>query len=118
MSCTIELKDKTILETSVGVFESLFHEFNNLKEKENLQINKEFELFMEKIDNAIFTLGGVCIDIEKIFHNSNNLELVIFLLEITINKIKYELRDRAIENLWKFHGELVKYKEELEALDK
>lgn len=118
MSCTIELKDKTILKTSVGVFESLFYEFKDLIEEQNISVNQEFELFKEKLDDSIFTLGGVCIDIENIFHNSKNLHLLIILLEKTIEKIKHELKDWALADLWKFHGELVKYKKELEAAGK
>lgn len=118
MSCTIELKDQTILKTSVGVFESLFYEFNKRIEEENIDLNEDFKVFLEKLDKSSLTLGGVCIDIAKIFHSSDNVKLLIHLLEEAILKIGCELRERALDNLWKFHAELVKYKEELEAQGK
>lgn len=115
MSCLIEKNDKIILEGSTGLLEDLFYEFQDIIEEENLKINSEFDYFMDKLEKTIFTHGGALVDIAAIFHSSENLQLLIMLLEKTIPRIKYGLKEHAILDLWKFHRELVNYKEELEA---
>ena len=61
--------------------------------------------------------GGGVINNKSNIKNSNDLITLIDFLEQTINKLKHELKDWALADLWKFHAELVKYKEELEAQD-
>lgn len=59
-----------------------------------------------------------CFDISDFIQNSNDFYILMSLLEETIRRIKPELKDWAIEDLWRFHGGLAKYKEELESQGK
>lgn len=112
MSCLIEKNDKIILECSTGLLEDMFYEFQDIIEEENLKINSEFDYFLDRLEKTILTHGGALVDIAAIFRSSANLQLLIMLLEMTIPRIQHGLKEHAILDLWKFHSELVKYKEE------
>lgn len=118
MSCLIEKNDKIILECSTGLLEDLFYEFQDIVLEENLKTNPEYDHFMIKLDETIFTHGGAFINITDIFKSSINIYFLITILEKAILKIKPRLKEHAILDLWNFHGELVKYKEELESQGK
>lgn len=115
MSCSIEKNGQIIFRSSISIFESLYHEIKELVTVENLKTNSEFDIFMEKLDETTFTLGGTTIDIAEIFNNSKNLKILMDLLERSIIKLKPQIRDFVLKDLWNFYGELDKYKEELEA---
>lgn len=114
MSCSIKKNGQIIFRSSVSIFESLYHEIKELLTAENLKTNSEFDIFIEKLDETTFTLGGTSIDIAEIFNNSKNLELLINLLEKSIIKLKPQIRDFVLKDLLDFYFELKKYKEELE----
>ena len=118
MTCSIKKDGRIIIRSSTSIFESLYHEIKDTVDQEKLKTNKEFDLFIEELDNSVFTMGGVRIDIKEIFTQSSNLTLLIALLERAIYTLKNQVRDYVIVDLWKFHAELIKYKEELEAQEK
>lgn len=118
MSCIIENKKKEILECSAGLLEDLFHAFNEITREENLSSNNEFDQFLIKLKVAALTHGSIDIDIADIFHSSDNIDLLIKLLEKAIPRIQSGLREHAVVNLWRFRDELIKYREELAAQGK
>lgn len=118
MSCIIENNQKEILECSAGLLEDLFYEFQNILREEGLETDNEFNSFLIKLNESFFTHGSVIVDIAAIFHSSDNINFLIKIVAKTIPRIKNGLKEHAIANLWKFHAELVKYKEELEAQGK
>lgn len=118
MACSIKKNKEIIFRSTAGVFERLYHAMNDIVEQEEVETNEEFDHFMEKLDETLFTLGGTLIDVEKIFTRSKNLELLISLFERAIYMVRSRVRDYVIEDLWKFYAELIKYKEELVAQGK
>ena len=107
-----------VFRSSVGVLECLYNEMNDVVEQEEVETNEEFDRFMEKLEETSFTLGGTLIDIQRIFTQSKNLDLLITLVERAIYVLRSQVREYVVEKLWKFHAELIKYKEELEAAGK
>jgi len=113
MSCLIEKGNKIILECSVGVLEDFYYEFQNLIFKNELKTNLEFDNFMNKLNESMFTHGGATIDIESLFTSPDNLLLLIELTQKTITIIESSLKDYAVIAVHDFYDELVKYHEEL-----
>ena len=109
MSCLIERGNKIILECSVGVLEDFYYEFQNLIFKNKLKTNVEFDNFMGKLNESMFTNGGATIDIENLFASPDNLLLLIELTQKTITIIESSLKDYAVIAVHDFYDELVKY---------
>ena len=118
MAASIFKNKVEIFRSSVSIFECLYHEMNDVVEQEGVETNEEFDRFMEKLEETSFTLGGTLIDIQRIFTQSKNLDLLITLVERAIYVLRSHVREHVIENLWKFHAELIKYQEELKAQGK
>ena len=114
MGCRIRIGDKIILYTSSGVIETLYHEFLEEIQQQKIPMNKDLENFVDKLQVSAITLGGEWFDVEKEVSSSKNLGIILDILENVIDKIKLEVADFALKDLWNFYAELCIYKEQLE----
>ena len=118
MAASIFKNDDEIFRCSIGIFDSLYNEMNDIVQQEEVETNKEFDHFMKELDETLFTLGGTLIDVEEIFTQSKNLDILISLVERVIYILRSQVQKYVVEKLWKFHAELIKYQEELKAQGK
>lgn len=117
MSCNIYINDKRVLKTTSGLFDTLYYSFEEILEQQSIY-DIEIKSFMNNMEQANNIGCSYGFDIGENIKTSKNIFLIINLLEETIKKFKPRLKDWAVEDLWKFHGELAKYKEELESQGK
>lgn len=119
MSSEILNKGKEVLKTSWGIFDSLYYNFLEIaQEQKILEKNRSILELISYMGVINENPCNSCFDIADFIKDSKSAYLLMGLLEETIKKIKHELKDWAIADLWKFHAELVKYKEELESQGK
>ena len=112
MSCNIYINEKKVFKTSCRIFDSLDYGF--LEESEN----SEFAYFITNMEQANEMNCCYGFDIGDFIRSKKSVLILIDLLKKIIHKIKHQLKDWALADLWKFHTELIKYKEELEAQGK
>lgn len=115
MTCAIKKNGHILIRRSTSIFESLYHEINDIVEQEEVETNDEFNHFMNELDHSVFTMGGVAPDIGHTFTQSANLDILILLLERVIYILRSQVQTYVVEDLWKLHAALIKYKEELVA---
>lgn len=118
MSCSIKKSGNIILTTSAGVLGSIYDEIMQILYEKNLTPNSQVDLFLEKLEECSFTLGGTPIDITNIFTKSKNIEQLLDVFTPAINRIKSKLINSVFEDLIKLNLELINYKEELESQGK
>lgn len=116
MAFRIMKKNIELIECSSGMFDTLTYNFEELIRKKRINTS-EIIILINEMKFHTETMYPV-FDISEFIQESRSIKIVIDLLEQTIAKIQHTLREQALKNLWKFHAELVKYKEELEAQGK
>lgn len=119
MSSEILNNGKEILKTTWGVFDSLYYNFLEIaQEQKILEKNKAILELISYMGVINENPCNYCFDIGDFIKDSKSVYLLMGLLEETIKRIQHHLKDWTLADLWKFHGELVKYKEELESQGK
>jgi hypothetical protein len=93
---------------------NFFHENLLTVAKEmNYISNKEINEFISLLDQDLYGLGCIFIEINDIFHSEENLVLLKELIQKTIQKIKQEkiCTDESLQHFEKFNNEFIEWLE-------
>ena len=113
MSISIRLQDKIILRCKNSIFSILHETIMKIIEKKKLKLNKLISYVLDELDQNIWGLGMVSLDISNYLKTKKDVVLFAQLVNESIHSLEKNnvLADFASEALKNFHQELIKYYE-------
>ena len=111
MSIHIYCKGIDILHVKNSIFGFLHDGIKFIIESGNLPISKNLEKMLDEMDQNIYGGGAICVDVADYLTTKEELLIFADLVKRAIEKEhkEYPFIPEALERLWNFHKELLKY---------
>lgn len=115
MGIHIYCDKKDILDIKNVIFDIIHKSILSIIDKENLQITRNIQDMLENMDQDIYGLGAIWVDIADFIKTKEELLLFADLVKQAIEREHQERTfiPEALERLWHFHQEILKYGEKL-----
>lgn len=114
MAISILCKKERILRVRNLIFETLHNSIKDFIENENIELTDSLKTFIHETDQDIYGVGAVIGQIDDL---KNKYDVYIFadLVKRAIEKERdYYARCDALDVMYNFHNEILKYAQELE----
>ena len=115
MGVRIYCDSKEILDAKNTIFGSLHESIISIIEDEKLKINSTLEAMLEKMDQRVYGIGAIWVDIADYLKTKEEVLFFADLVKRGIEKEhkQYPFIPPILDSLWNFHIELLKYREKL-----
>ena len=113
MGCNIYIRKNLIIDCSVGMFETMYHVFDECAEQNNLYNNTGLKSFLHEMFIAKESRCSYGFDFADYTDDPQVINLLLLIIDQSMPELKRQLKNHAIANIIKLRNKLVDYHEQL-----